>query len=48
MDKPRLFLGSSAKQANLLESLTRDLEDVARVEPWMTSFNLNWKLIASS
>ena len=40
MDKPRIFLGSSAKQANLLEALTRDLEDVARVEPWMTSFNL--------
>ena len=39
MDKPRLFLGSSTKQANLLDALTRDLETVCRVEPWMTSFN---------
>lgn len=39
MDKPRLFLGSSGKQAKLLAALTRGLEDVARVEPWTTSFN---------
>ena len=39
MEKPRIFLGSSAKQAKLLEEMTRGLEDVARVEPWMTSFN---------
>jgi hypothetical protein len=39
MDKPRLFLGSSGKQAKLLQALTRGLEDVARVEPWTTSFN---------
>ena len=39
MDKPRIFLGSSGKQENLLEALTRGLEDVARVEPWTTSFN---------
>ena len=39
MDKPRLFLGSSKKQADLLDALTRGLEDVARVEPWTTSFN---------
>jgi hypothetical protein len=39
MDKPRIFLGSSGKQAKLLEALTRGLEDVARVEPWTTSFN---------
>lgn len=39
MTKPRLFLGSSAAQAELLEGLARGLEDVARVEPWMTSFN---------
>ena len=39
MDKPRIFLGSSAKQAKLLQSLTRGLEDVAHVEPWTTSFN---------
>src|ERR1700741_3411893 len=39
MDKPRLFLGSSGKQEKLLQALTRGLSDVARVEPWMTSFN---------
>ena len=39
MDKPRIFLGSSAKQAKLVQALTRGLEDVAQVEPWTTSFN---------
>ena len=39
MDKPRIFLGSSGKQAKLLQALTRGLEGVARVEPWTTSFN---------
>ena len=39
MEKPRIFLGSSGKQAKLLEALTRGLEDVARVEPWTTSFD---------
>lgn len=39
MAKPRIFLGSSGKQAKLLQSLTRGLEDVAHVEPWTTSFN---------
>lgn len=39
MDKPRIFLGSSGKQQKLLQTLTRGLEDVARVEPWTTSFN---------
>jgi hypothetical protein len=39
MDKPRIFLGSSGKQEKLLQALTRGLEDVARVEPWTTSFN---------
>jgi hypothetical protein len=39
MNKPRIFLGSSGKQAKLLQALTRGLEDVAQVEPWMTSFN---------
>ena len=39
MDKPRIFLGSSGKQAKLLQALTRSLEDVAHVEPWTTSFN---------
>ena len=39
MDKPRIFLGSSGKQAQLLQDLTRGLEDVAHVDPWTTSFN---------
>jgi len=39
MGKPRIFLGSSGKQAKFLQALTRGLEDVARVEPWTTSFN---------
>ena len=39
MDKPRIFLGSSGKQQKLLQALTRGLEDVARVEPWTSSFN---------
>ena len=39
MNKPRIFLGSSGKQEKLLRGLTRGLEDVARVEPWTTSFN---------
>src|SRR5881275_2278353 len=39
MDKPRIFLGSSGQQEKLIQALTRGLEDVARVEPWTTSFN---------
>jgi predicted nucleotide-binding protein len=39
MDKPRIFLGSSGKQAKLLQALSRGLEDVAHVDPWTTSFN---------
>src|SRR6188474_633187 len=39
MEKPRIFLGSSGKQAKLVQALTRGLEDVALVEPWTTSFN---------
>ena len=39
MDKPRIFLGSSGKQAKLLQALTRGLEDVGHVDPWTTSFN---------
>ncbi|CAN7232656.1 nucleotide-binding protein [Phenylobacterium sp. LjRoot164] len=39
MDKPRIFLGSSGKQAKLLAALTRGLADVAEVEPWTTTFN---------
>ena len=37
--KPRLFLGSSGKQAKLIQALTRGLADVADVEPWTTVFN---------
>jgi hypothetical protein len=39
MGKPRIFLGSSAKQAKLVEALTHGLEDIAHVEPWTASFN---------
>jgi len=39
MDKPRIFLGSSGKQAKMLQALTLGLEDVAHVDPWTTSFN---------
>ena len=39
MAKPRIFLGSSGKQAKLLKALTRGLEDVADVEPWTATFN---------
>ena len=39
MKKPRIFLGSSGKQAKLLEAITTGLEDVADVEPWTTTFN---------
>src|SRR5262245_21773157 len=38
MDKPRIFLGSSGKQAKLLQAVTRGLEEVAHVDPWTTSF----------
>jgi hypothetical protein len=39
MDKPRIFLGSSGKQAGFLDAMTEGLRDVADVEPWMTTFN---------
>ena len=39
MSKPRIFLGSSGKQAKLLQAITHGLEGVADVEPWMTTFN---------
>src|SRR5262245_13741810 len=39
MDKPRIFLGSSGKQAKLLDALTRGIEDIAHVDPWTTSFH---------
>jgi hypothetical protein len=39
MNKPRIFLGSSGKQAKLLQAIARGLADVADVEPWTTTFN---------
>ena len=39
MTKPRIFLGSSGKQAMLLEAITLGLQDVVDVEPWTTTFN---------
>jgi hypothetical protein len=39
MNKPRIFLGSSGKQAKLLQAIAHGLEDVADVEPWTTTFN---------
>jgi len=39
MDKPRIFLGSSGKQAQLLQALERGLGDVGDVEPWTTVFS---------
>jgi hypothetical protein len=39
MSKPRMFLGSSGKQAKLLQAIVRGLEDVVDVEPWTTTFN---------
>jgi hypothetical protein len=39
MNKPRIFLGSSGKQAKLLESISRGLGDIADVDTWMTTFN---------
>jgi hypothetical protein len=39
MAKPRIFLGSSGKQAELLQALTGGLADVADVEPWTATFN---------
>lgn len=38
-NKPRIFLGSSGKQAHLLEALTVGLSDIAHVEPWTVVFN---------
>jgi hypothetical protein len=37
--KPRIFLGSSGKQARLVQALTRGLSEVCEVEPWTTVFN---------
>jgi hypothetical protein len=37
--KPRIFLGSSGKQAKLVQALTRGLSEVCEVESWTTVFN---------
>ena len=37
--KPRIFLGSSGKQAKLVQALTRGLSETCDVEPWTTVFN---------
>jgi hypothetical protein len=37
--KPRIFLGSSGKQAKLVLALTRGLAEVAEVEPWTAVFS---------
>src|SRR3954469_3783998 len=37
--KPRIFLGSSGKQAKLVEAVTRGLADIADVVPWTAAFN---------
>src|ERR671918_187446 len=39
MSKPRIFLGSSGRQAKLLQAIERGLGDVADVESWTTTFN---------
>ena len=39
MERPRIFLGSSGRQAKLIDALTRGLGDIALVEPWTTSFD---------
>jgi hypothetical protein len=37
--KPRIFLGSSGQQEQLVQELTRGLRDIADVDPWTTVFN---------
>jgi len=37
--RPRIFLGSSGRQAKLVHALTRGLAEVAEVEPWTAVFN---------
>ena len=39
MNKPRIFLGSSAQQEKLLQALARGLQDIADVDAWTTVFN---------
>src|SRR5262245_45162374 len=37
--RPRIFLGSSGQQEQLVDELTRGLEDIADVDPWTSVFN---------
>ncbi|HJP87798.1 MAG TPA: TIR domain-containing protein [Candidatus Limnocylindrales bacterium] len=37
--KPRIFLGSSGKQAKLVQALTRGLAETCDVEPWTSVFH---------
>src|ERR1044072_1091177 len=37
--KPRVFLGSSGQQEQLLQALTRGLQDIHQLEPWTSAFN---------
>ena len=37
--KPRIFLGSSGQQENLVLALTEGLHDIADVDPWTSVFN---------
>lgn len=39
MEKPRIFLGSSGQQEEMVQALARGLGDIAHVEPWTTVFN---------
>jgi hypothetical protein len=39
VNNARIFLGSSGKQAELVQAIARGLEDVVDVEPWTTTFN---------
>jgi hypothetical protein len=39
MKRPRIFLGSSGAQKQVVEALTRGLEDIVEVDPWTAVFN---------
>src|SRR5215469_14594253 len=39
MTNPRIFLGSSGKQAKLLQAIARGLSELADVESWTATFN---------
>ena len=49
MNKPRIFLRSSGRQAKLLQAITRGLEDVADVEAQLIAQRLEeWKSAANA